>query len=950
MLNQSFVTLTACLLALGPVGQTEPPKPADLNQVHADRMAGRYERAVASYQAFLKDPAHHLDATCGLVRCYLETGRYEDARKTLDHVKDRGRASAEWHRLRAKTLAAVGQYEQAIDHARKAIETDSADLRAHYLLGILYETVGRREDAIKTYGFFDRLVTRRLPTDAPGLTTAAGGFLRYSVLTHHESLSNRTIHTLQELLQPAYERLDPGYWPARIASANLLRSKFKNDQAAEDYEAALKLNANLAVAHVGLGCIALDEWDFEQADRRIELAKGSNPNSVAALQLEAALRLTERRYEQARTAVESALTVNPTDVESLGLGAAAAFALNDGDAVERFRQQAYRVSTLPSPFHRALADTMAALRQFPQSERQYRLAIETDPTDPHPRTELGLMYMQWGEETKARQVLTDAWRLDEFDARTHRTLDLLDKLSAFARHETEHFVIKYDAESDALLPRYFADYLEGLHQELCEEYDWRLTDKTIVEFFPTQRMFAVRITGKPWIHTVGACTGRVIALASPRPSPQLHGPYPVADVLRHEFTHTVTLGATRNRITHWFTEGLAVLQEGRPRSYAWRRLLVEAIRRDGLFTLESIDWGFMRPRRPQDRTLAYAQSEWMCEYIRERFGSETINRMLRAFRGGKSHREVVQETLGVAADRLDTAFAAWARQHAQAWGFDLSKPEDVERLRADVQRQPDNADLLARLAKAELDAGEPARALDAAASALLIDDDHVPALTLFGQVLYDMLSAESDPKERENLARRLEPAMAHLAEIAPDREIASRTLGKLALDRREYQRAVAFFSRAMGLHPRHPDVARGLGAAYLELGDFERALPVLLESGRDEWLDAETASTIGMIHARNDRLGDARQWYLRALYVNPFDVGIHGAYAGILMRQGETAAAAGEYEVLCELRPRNVGYFEQAAIAHHKLGDTDSARRYARRAVELDPTTAVGSLLPASER
>ena len=39
------------------------------------------------------------------------------------------------------------------------------------------------------------------------------------------------------------------------------------------------------------------------------------------------------------------------------------------------------------------------------------------------------------------------------------------------------------------------------------------------------------------------------------------GTFNWAQVLRHEYTHTVTLGATDNRIAHWMTEGLAVLEE-----------------------------------------------------------------------------------------------------------------------------------------------------------------------------------------------------------------------------------------------------------------------------------------------------------------------------------------------------------------------------------------------------
>ena len=268
-------------------------------------------------------------------------------------------------------------------------------------------------------------------------------------------------------------------------------------------------------------------------------------------------------------------------------------------------------------YYRTLGNAMSGIRQYTASERALLQAIEYEPTNANARTELGLMYMQWGREGKARDALEAAWNLDPFNQRSKFTLDLLDSLERFERHETEHFIIRFDSTRDPVMGAFIADYMEEIHEQVTEDFETTLAEKTIIELFPTQRSFAVRITGNPWIHTIGACTGRVIALASPRQSADLTGRYDIARVLKHEFTHTVTLAATNNRIPHWFTEGLAVSEEDAPRAFPWMEQLADAARRDTLFTLESIDWGFIRPKRPGDRQMAYAQSEWMCEYIVE---------------------------------------------------------------------------------------------------------------------------------------------------------------------------------------------------------------------------------------------------------------------------------------------------------------------------------------------
>ena len=42
-----------------------------------------------------------------------------------------------------------------------------------------------------------------------------------------------------------------------------------------------------------------------------------------------------------------------------------------------------------------------------------------------------------------------------------------------------------------------------------------------------------------------------------------------SQVLRHEYSHTITLAATDNRIAHWMTEGLAVWEEQTPLKWEW---------------------------------------------------------------------------------------------------------------------------------------------------------------------------------------------------------------------------------------------------------------------------------------------------------------------------------------------------------------------------------------------
>src|SRR5204862_5114337 len=187
----------------------------------------------------------------------------------------------------------------------------------------------------------------------------------------------------------------------------------------------------------------------------------------------------------------------------------------------------------------------------------------------------------------------------------------------------------------------------------------------------THDAFSVRTTGSPWIGTVGASTGRVIALVAPRnKGGGTLGAFNWANVLRHEFTHTVTLAATDNRIAHWLTEGLAVVEERSPMRWAWVPMLYDAVKNHKLFPMRNLTWGFVRPKKPSDRQLAYAQSFWICTYIDQTFGHDKMLAMLEEFRKGREQNDVFPDVLGKSSSEFQADFFAWTEKEVATWGYD----------------------------------------------------------------------------------------------------------------------------------------------------------------------------------------------------------------------------------------------------------------------------------------
>lgn len=920
-----------------PEPAAEPAPPPSLETARELLMEGEYEQAVEAYARVAEDPAKAIPAAIGVARCHLLTGRYAEGLEALGRVD--GAGSAGWHLANAELLSVVGRYDDVLTHTQAAIDIDANHAGARLLHARTLELVGRRDDTIDAYRWFDQRIAGvgELPRDAEWITAAAQGFYRYSAMTK-TNLAQRTQHVLNQMLQVAYGRIDRSYWPARLAAADLLREKFNNseeDGSVSDYRAALRINPNLAAAHVGLGHVALEDWNFEAVEESAQQALAINPNYAPAMHLLADSLILQRKYDAAREQAEKALAINPNDLVALGLKAAAAAAQYDEEEAQSIIAAASKINPRCAVVHRKVGLALNGARQYAACERELLTAIEYDPTDANARTELGMMYMQWGREDKAREALEAAWLLDPFNERTKFTLDLLDSLEKFARHETDHFIIKFDGEKDPGIGEFLGRYLEDIYGQVTADYGAEPDVKTIIEVFPTHRAFGVRVTGRPWIGTVGASTGPVIAIDSPRDSMETEGPYNVARVLKHEFTHTVTLAATNNRIPHWLTEGLAVYQEDAPRSFRWCELLSEAIRHDRLFTLESINWGFIRPQRPYDRIMAYAQSEWMCEYIVERFGYDAIDALLRRFRDGQTQTQVFQEQFGLSETQFDTDFVAWAKSQATSWGFNVTPAESPLPLR-DKAEAADDAALWGRLARAEWDAENFDHAMSATRKALAKDPNNLAGLEVLGKLL--ALAAVHEPTGGNIRAFEQEgvPALKHLAELDPGGWTAPKLLSEYYLQQRRDDEALPWLQRLQRVCPMDPTSWRGLGGIYLDRGEDDKALTQLLELARTEEHDAQVPHRIGLIYRRQNRLGDATYWLRQALYIDPFNAELHEDMAETCMLAGKATDALPSYRMLTVLEPDKAEHFAAAALAAKKAGEEELAVEMAKRAVELD--------------
>lgn len=620
----------------------------------------------------------------------------------LNHVFDEPQVDP---KLRARAMLLRGE-PQVVE----ALLQNDTSIEAIYLTAIALEEQGKMAEAVGRLQPLRSRLEQETVRSASELTAAAEALV---MLARLEGQPDVDYFLAMDLLGRVRKDIAPFYWPASLAEARILNSKQNRAESFEAWREALSFNPNNAGIWYTAGRFVLDTYDFDNTQKAVEKLYELSLDGPLGMMLEARSLLRQREYDQAVAKLESARDFYPNHREILSL-LAAAYRLNgDLASFERVVQTFEKLA----PGNPMLALTTAVMlseaRQYVDSLAMFEEAIRRQPNSAEAYVELGLMLMQKGDDEASATALRRATKLDPFHVRAANQLKLVEELLTWDKLESDHFVIAFKPGIDRVLAQDMLVELEKIYDQVTEMFEHQPERQTRIDLMPDKSWFAVRITGMSDIWTIAAATGDVLSMTPPRAGENQAGPYHWPTVLQHEYAHTVTLSQTRNRIPHWFTEACAVAMEYTGRSYDTYELLSWALAEDKLFALNEINWGFIRPEKPYERSLAYQQAEWMLEYILERFGHDAMVKMLEAFGRGDSQPEVFQSVLGETEAGFLEAFKLWAADEVEAWGMGESKlpaetqlilensPQSItgDKLQALLAEYPDEPVLLRRAAE-----------------------------------------------------------------------------------------------------------------------------------------------------------------------------------------------------------------------------------------------------------
>jgi tetratricopeptide (TPR) repeat protein len=552
----------------------------------------------------------------------------------------------------------------------------------------------------------------------------------------------------------------------------------------------------------------------------------------------------------------------------------------------------------PGVFLSDLGQLLESRRRFDLAEVCYRRATAVAPQLPEPKSALGMLLMRVGKIDEAHAVLDEAFRADPFDLRVSNFRKVLKLLDGYQVITTEHFVIRVDSKLDKLLGGYMAEYLEEIYPQLVSKFGFAPAQRTQFEVFNNadgssgHEWFSARMVGLPWIQTIGASTGVMVAMASPTSAPM---PFNWARVLRHEFVHVITVQQSGFNIPHWFTEALAVLNEGYPSPTSWNQLLADRVAKGDLRTLETLDSGFQRPANSDDWQFAYCQSRLYADYMVDRGGPESLKKMLEAYRSNPSTPSAIQKVFNVKLAEFERGYREFLQRKVAVLPKTESRPsKNVEQLEREFEAKPGDAAVAGAYAWALLEAGNSSLAKSTARRALAKN-----AVEPWASLVLARLDA--DEQQYSKAISRLNPL---LDRSAPHREILM-TLIKLKLLDDKPGEAASLAELGLKHFPSQPDFLQGLAAAYAQLDDAPRLAHVLERLCELFPDDAAPRKGLAELALKQKRYPEAIREAKAALHVDVLDAQIHRELGEAYLGAHESQKALAELEAAADLKPKD---------------------------------------------
>jgi tetratricopeptide (TPR) repeat protein len=780
-------------------------------------------------------PATPLEAA---TRLFFE-GKFDDLDSAVEKLDARDPAVVA---LKARAMIARGKYVEA-EAMLQPVAQRAPSSEAALELGVLQQLLGR-------------LAATQTLERVASLASSAQNAVEMARAARALQALDRTKEANSAFIEAT--RAAPNNTAIESAFGDLFLEKYDYANAMKSYERVLELDPRYAPALLG-AARALEGDDPPQAAGAIKRLLQINPSSVDAYIFLAGQAADVDHRAEARELLGKALAVNPSGLEAHSALAALAFV---EDKPQEFDAEVVKVLAIAPAYggvYRATGELLAHNYRFEEAVAMTRRALALTPRDPQSLADLGAQLLRTGDETGARQALESSFNLDPYNAIVLNSLKMLDSLDNFETIRDGDLIIKMHKDEAPVLKEYVIPLAHKALSTMAAKYEMTVKGPILIEMFPKHDDFAVRTLGLPgMIGALGACFGRVVTLDSPK-ARQPPGDFLWEATLWHELGHVITIQMSNSRVPRWLTEGISEWEETQARK-DWTRpgeaMFARMASRGEAIKLKELNEAFQDPKRI---SLAYYQGRLVVDYMDTTFGQAGLNKLLRAYGQGLDTNAALKQTLNTDLDSMQAGFDQYIERTFGQLQKALTVPKDTDLARATL----DSLRTLARenpqsypvqeaygLALRKVGSHDEAmqvfeRAAALAPTAVGDESPHaqmadiaigkkdrkraIAELTALFAVDFENLDAAEQlaallKEDGVNDPAKLRPVYERIVALNPYNGEARSSLGRVALQRNDFDFAAREFRTAIALKPIDPAVAHtDLAESYLKSGKRDEA-------------------------------------------------------------------------------------------------------------------------------
>jgi tetratricopeptide (TPR) repeat protein len=918
---------------------------AGLTSAQEALRGGNYAAAVEGFKKLAEagtaegqGEAERIQARRGWAEALEATGKYDEALAVLGSPGDSGRSAL--LSQKGRILERTGKLGEARTAIEKALEDEKAPLAARVealvRLGQVNAGAGRLDEArsayekaIDVYKEMDGSQAEDLPPET---------FVQWGVAL----IGLNRYGEANELMFQQAEEKDKGCPSLLLEQGRAFLAKYNYPDSRDFLKKAVKANPSFADAQAALADNYLTDFTagskrFEEAEKCIAKALEANPRCAEAYVSRGALWLFDGNYPRAMADLERALTENAALLRARGLLAACHLLLGDQKKFAAAEEAAKAVNPRCAQFYHTIALALDQRFRYFDAVVMCDRALALDQDYWPAFVTLGINCLRTGENARGRQFLERSWEKDKYNLWVFNTRLLIKHMDEnYASSEEGGFVFYFPKADNAILNAYLVPLLKDAKAKFESRYRTKIEGPIQIEDFSEHKWFSTRTVGLPDFPASGACFGKLVTLTTPKAIPQNWGA-----VAWHEFAHVAALALSAHRVPRWFTEGLSVYEEGLDHPHwarNFQRELADSWASKRLLPLAELDFGFSKPKYPNQILISYFQGCMVVRLIVERWGFDKVLEILQGYRDYKNTPQIFQEVLSTNLADFDKQFDAYMARWVEANGYRPRLEEEmIAVLESQVEKDPKDVRALADLAWAYYCDGNKVDAPLTAGKAVDLDPRCGDAHAVLGLV-------NMRDKNTRAASEAFEKALGAGTRFAA---LCHAELGSILAKKKDSRpQAIEHLEEAKKLSPiavagspPRGNIYYQLAKLYEEAGDGEKAIQQMVELAKFAVEDGECRRRIAqyaIVKKKDPQL--ALKYLDELMFVDPFEPQFHKQLAQAAAQAGAHDLSIRENELLLTFPDQNPRQVRMAlAKAYLAKGDKAKAAVEAKRVLEIDP-------------